>query len=140
MNSYLILYPAFLMILLTFILYVKNRLDANKAYKSGEVEGKYFKTYDGKVPFYLETSRQTLKNQFELPVVFYFLIVLLYINETISIYELILSWAFSISRYLHAYIRLTSNYVPYRAKIFTFGYFTLIILSIDVLFSLTRLL
>ena len=115
-----------------------NRLDANKAYKSREVEGKYFKTYAGKAPYYLETSRQTLKNQFELPVVFYFLVILLYINETITIYELMLSWAFSISRYLHAYIRLTSNYVPYRAKIFTFGYFTLIILSIDVLISLTN--
>ena len=138
MKSYLILYPAFLMILLTFFLYIKNRLDANKAYKSGEIEGKYFKTYDGKAPYYLETSRQTLKNQFELPVVFYFLIVLLYINETITIYELILSWTFSISRYLHCYIRLTSNYVPYRAKIFTFGYFILIILSIDVLINLTN--
>ena len=138
MKSYLILYPAFLMILLTFIIYLKNRLDANKAYKSGDIEGKYFKTYNGKAPYYLETSRQTLKNQFELPIIFYFLIVLLYINETITIYELILSWAFSISRYLHAYIRLTSNYVPYRAKIFTFGFFTLIILSIAVLINLTN--
>tara|TARA_B100000945_G_C20182808_1_gene503123 strand:+ start:60 stop:482 length:423 start_codon:yes stop_codon:yes gene_type:complete len=138
MNSYLILYPAFLMILLTFFLYLKNRLDANKAYKSGDIKGKYFKTYEGKAPYYLEISRQTLKNQFELPVVFYFLIVLLYINETIMIYELILSWLFSISRCLHCYIRLTSNYVPYRAKIFTFGYFTLIILSIAVLINLTN--
>ena len=138
MNSYLILYPAFLMILLTFFLYIKNRLDASKAYKSGEIEGKYFKTYDGKAPYYLETSRQTLKNQFELPVIFYFLIVLLYINETITIYELILSWSFSISRYVHCYIRLTSNYVPYRAKIFIFGCFTLIVLSIAVLINLTN--
>ena len=138
MKSYLILYPAFLMILLTFFLYIKNRLDANKAYKSGEIEGKYFKTYDGKAPYYLETSRQTLKNQFELPVIFYFLIILLYSNETITIYELILSWSFSISRYVHCYIRLTSNYVPYRAKIFIFGCFTLIILSIAVLINLTN--
>ena len=138
MKSYLILYPAFLMIFLTFIIYIKNRLDANKAYKSGDIEGKYFKTYNGKTPYYLETSRQTLKNQFELPIVFYFLIILLYINETITIYELILSWAFSISRYLHCYIRLTSNYVPYRAKIFIFGCFTLIILSIAVLINLTN--
>ena len=126
------------MMFLTFFIYIKNRLDANKAYKSREVEGKYFKTYAGKAPYYLETSRQTLKNQFELPVVFYFLVILLYTNETITIYELMLSWAFSISRYLHAYIRLTSNYVPYRAKIFTFGYFNLIILSIDALIRLTN--
>ena len=138
MNNYLILYPAFSLILLTFFIYLKNRLDAKKAYESGEVENKYFKTYDGKAPYYLETSRQTLKNQFELPIIFYFLVVLLYINETITIYELILSWTFSISRYLHSYIRLTSNYVPYRAKIFTFGYFILIILSIDVLINLAN--
>ena len=91
-----------------------------------------------KAPYYLETSRQTLKNQFELPVVFYFLIVLLYINETITIYELILSWIFSISRYLHCYIRLTSNYVPYRATLFIIGCLILIILSIDVLIHLPK--
>ena len=102
------------------------------------LKGSILNTYDGKAPYYLETSRQTLKNQFELPVLFYFLIVLLYINETITIYELILSWTFSISRYLHCYIRLTSNYVPYRAMIFTLGYFTLIILSIAVLINLTN--
>ena len=138
MKSYLILYPAFLMISLTFLIYLKNRLDANKAYKSRDIEGKYFKTYDGKAPYYLETSRQTLKNQFELPVLFYFLIALLYINETITMFELILSWAFAISRYLHCYIRLTSNFVPHRAKTFTFGYLVLIILSIDVLIHLTN--
>ena len=138
MNSYLILYPAFLMILLTFFIYMKNRLDANKAYKSGAIESNYFKTYNGTAPYYLETSRQTLKNQFELPIIFYFLIILLYMNETITIYQLALSWAFSISRYLHCYIRLTSNYIPYRAKIFTFGYIVLIILSIDVLIHLTN--
>ena len=137
MKSYFILYPAFLLILLTFFIYLKNRLDANKAYKSGDIDGKYFKTYGGKAPYYLETSRQTLKNQFEIPIIFYFLIVLLYTNGTITIYELMLSWAFTISRYLHCYIRLTSNHVPYRAKIFTFGYFILIFLSIDVLIHLT---
>jgi len=138
MKSYLILYPAFMMILLTFFIYLKNRLDANKAYKSGNIEGEYFKIYNGDAPYYLETSRQTLKNQFELPIVFYFLIALLYSNESITIYELILSWAFSISRYLHCYVRLTSNYVPIRAKIFTFGYLILIILSVDVLIHLTN--
>ena len=61
MKSYLILYPAFSIIFLTFFLYLKNRLDAQKAYKTKDVEGKYFKTYSGKAPDYLETSRQTLK-------------------------------------------------------------------------------
>ena len=70
MKNYLILYPAFSIIFLTFLIYIKNRLDANKAYKSGEVEGKYFKTYDGKAPYYLETSRQTLKINLNCPLYF----------------------------------------------------------------------
>ena len=138
MKSYLILYPAFSIIFLTFFLYLKNRLDAQKAYKKKDVEGKYFKTYSGKAPYYLETSRQTLKNQFELPIIFYFLVIIMYINQNVTIFELILAWFFSISRFIHAFIRLTSNHVPHRAKIFTLGYFNLILLSILVLINLSK--
>tara|TARA_B110000438_G_C15591036_1_gene553843 strand:+ start:271 stop:681 length:411 start_codon:yes stop_codon:yes gene_type:complete len=136
MKNSLVLYPAFSILFLTFFLYIKNRFDADKAYKTGDISSKYFKTYEGKAPYYLETSRQTLKNQFELPLIFYFLVIILYFENSINIYELILAWTFAISRYIHCYIRLTSNYIPHRAKIFTFGFFTLILLSLDVLISL----
>ena len=137
MEGYLLTYPAFALIFLTLFLYVKNRIDAKGAYQSKEIAPSYFKTYQGKAPHYLETSRQTLKNQFELPVIFYFYILLLMDFETISIWELILCWLFSISRYLHAYIRLSSNNVPYRAMVFTFGFFIICILSIDILIKIS---
>ena len=137
MEGYLVTYPAFALIFLTLFLYVKNTIDAKSAYQSKELEPSYFKTYQGKAPHYVETSRQTLKNQFELPVIFYFYILLLMNFETISILELILCWLFSISRYLHAYIRLSSNHVPYRAMIFTFGVFIICILSIDILIKIS---
>ena len=137
MEGYLLTYPAFALIFLTLFLYVNNRIDAKGAYQSKELEPSYFKTYQGKAPHYVETSRQTLKNQFELPVIFYFYILLLMNFETISILELILCWLFSISRYLHAYIRLSSNHVPYRAMVFTFGFFIICILSIDILIKIS---
>ena len=137
MEGYLVTYPAFALIFLTLFLYVKNRIDVKSAYQSKELEPSYFKIYKGKVPDYVETSRQTLKNQFELPVIFYFHILLLMNFETISILELILCWLFSISRYLHTYIRLSSNHVPYRAMIFTFGVFIICILSIDILIKIS---
>ena len=137
MEGYLVTYPAFALIFLTLFLYVKNRIVVKSAYQSKELEPSYFKTYEGKAPHYVETSRQTLKNQFELPVIFYFNILLLINFETISILELILCWLFSISRYLHAYIRLSSNHVPYRAMIFTFGVFIICILSIDILITIS---
>jgi len=136
-EGYLLTYPAFALIFLTLFLYVKNRIDAKGAYQSKELEPSYFKTYQGKAPHYVETSRQTLKNQFELPVIFYFYILLLIHFQNISILELILCWLFSISRYIHAYIRLSSNYVPYRAIIFTFGFFIICILSIDILIKIS---
>ena len=74
MEKTLILYPAVAMMLLTLFLYVKNYLDNVKAKKSKMIEFSYFKTYEGKVPDYISVSRQTLKNQFELPLFFYFLI------------------------------------------------------------------
>ena len=137
MESYLITYPAFALIFLTLFLYVKNRIDAQIAYKSKDIDPLYFKTYKGKAPEYLETSRQTLKNQFELPVIFYFYILLIMNFENISILELILCWLFSISRYIHVYIRLSSNYVPYRAKVFTFGFFIICILSFDIIIKIS---
>ena len=137
MDSYLVTYPAFALIFLTLFLYIKNRIDAKIAYESKDINPSYFKTYSGEAPAYLETSRQTLKNQFELPVLFYFYILLLMNFQNISILELLLCWLFSISRYIHAYIRLSSNYVPYRAMVFTFGFFIICILSIDILIRIS---
>ena len=137
MRSTLILYPAFLLIILTFIIYIKNRIDAKKAYESKEVKGNYFKIYKGQAPEYLEISRQTLKNQFELPIIFYFLVLIIYNLESINIFEIILCFTFSLSRYFHAYIRLTSNFVPYRAMTFSIGFIILLILLIDVIYKIS---
>ena len=71
MEKTLILYPAILMMVLTLYLYVKNYFDNIGAYKNKIVKGGYFKAYQGDVPEYIEVSRQTLKNQFELPILFF---------------------------------------------------------------------
>ena len=127
MQQTTILYPAILMMVLTLLLYVKSYLDNTKALKNKYIKGKYFKAYLGEVPEHIEVSRQTLKNQFELPILFYFLISLVLIFDKVTIIDLILAWAFVVSRYIHCYIRLTSNYVPYRAIIFQLGLFILIV-------------
>jgi len=126
MEKTLILFPATLMMVLALSLYVKNYLDNVKAKKSDAIKFSYFKTYKGEVPDYVTVSRQTLKNQFELPIFFYFLISIVLIFDKVSQLDLILAWTFVISRYLHCYIRLSSNYVPHRAKVFQLGMFILI--------------
>ena len=127
MEKTLILYPAILMMILALFLYVKNYLNSVKAKKSDAIKFSYFKTYKGEVPDYLDVSRQTLKNQFELPIFFYFLTsVVIFFNQVDKI-DLICAWVFTITRYMHCYIRLTSNHVPYRAKVFKLGMLILIV-------------
>ena len=121
MDRTLLLYPSSLMILLTLFLYVKNYLDNVKAAKSQKIKFGYFKVYKGDVPDYIALSRQTLKNQFELPVIFYFLVAMQSAYNNLDFIALLLSWTFVLSRYMHCYIRLTSNYVPYRASLFKVG-------------------
>ena len=127
MEKTLLLYPAILMMTLTFFLYAKNYLDNVKARKSNDVKFSYFKTYQGTVPEYIVVSRQTLKNQFELPIFFYFIISLIIAFDSVKQLDIIFAWLFVGSRYLHCYIRLTSNYIPNRAKVFQFGMVVLIV-------------
>ena len=130
-----ILYPPILMMLLTLFLYVKNYLDNRKGVANKEIRFSHFKAYREKVPEYVDVSRQTLKNQFELPIFFYFLICLILIFDILTITNLILAWLFVISRYVHSYIRLTSNYVPHRAMAFQFGLLVLILFWSSFLYN-----
>ena len=136
MEKTLILYPAISMMVLTLFLYTKNYLDGRKAVLNKSIKFSYFKAYTGEVPDYMAVSRQTLKNQFELPIFFYFLISIILVFDKVSQLDVILAWLFSASRYLHCYIRLSSNYVPYRGKIFQLSMIILIAWWILVLYNI----
>ena len=135
MEKTLILYPAISMMILTLFVYVKNYLDNRKAIINKSTKFSYFKTYTGEVPDYVAVSRQTLKNQFELPIFFYFLISTILAFDKVSQLDLILAWIFVTFRYLHCYIRLSSNHVPHRAKVFKLGMLVLIVWWIVFLYT-----
>ena len=50
-------------------------------------------------------------------------------------WHVIFAWLFVLSRYLHCYIRLTSNHIPSRAKSFQFGLIVLVLWWIYFLFN-----
>jgi hypothetical protein len=56
-------------------------------------------------------------NQFELPVLFYVLVVLAIITRQADLLFVAMSWIFVALRLVHAYIMVTSNYVPRRFQI-----------------------
>ena len=62
MEVKLIIYPGFAVVVLTFLLYTKNRIEVGKEFSEKSIKGSYFKLYQDIPPEHVEISRQTLKN------------------------------------------------------------------------------
>lgn len=136
MEKKLLIYPTLLNILLVFLLYAKNLFDNRKAIKSKSIKMNYFKIYKGRVPDYIAVSRQTLKNQFELPIIFYFLISIILYFEQVFFIDLFLAWLFVLSRYVHAYVRLSSNRIKHRSITFQIGFYTLLFWFLKFIYNI----
>jgi hypothetical protein len=70
-----------------------------------------------------------IRNQFEVPVLFYALIFIIWAADSVNVYIHMLAWLFVSSRIIHAVIHTGSNYVPNRRKAFGFGCLLLIALA-----------
>ncbi len=77
-----------------------------------------------------------LDNQFQAPVLFYTVCMILYGTGGVNQVTLILAWAFVFSRYLHCYIHVGRNYVPHRMRVFAFGIATLLGLTVFAAYRL----
>jgi hypothetical protein len=77
-------------------------------------------------------------NQFELPVLFYVLVVLALAARKADLLFVIMSWLFVASRLVHAAIHTGNNYVPNRAYAFFFG--AIVLLLMWIIFAVRVLL
>ena len=77
-------------------------------------------------------------NQFQLPVLFYVLVVLALFARKADFLFVIMSWIFVVSRIVHAAIHVGSNYVPYRFYAFAIG--AIVLLLMWIIFALRVLL
>ena len=137
MDNILIIYPILPVVLMNFIVMFHMRYMIVKAIKKRDVKYKFFRAYEGSAPEYLLTSRHHYKNFFEIPILFYLLCLVLYMIDDVSAIDLWIAWLFVLFKGIHSYIRITSNYVPYRAYSFNVCVFLLfggwIVLVIKIL-------
>lgn len=81
-------------------------------------------------------ASNNIDNQFQTPVLFYVLCLVLYQLQAVTLFSLSLAWAYALSRYLHAYIHVGSNYVPNRLRVFLFGCVMLIIMTVVAVWAM----
>lgn len=77
-------------------------------------------------------------NQFQLPILFYVLVTLAIITRSADHLFVVLSWAFVLSRILHAFIHTGSNFVRHRFNAFLLG--AVILLAMWIIFAVRILL
>ena len=127
MEKIQILYPAFASILLPILIAFKMRMKIGENVKNKNISFAYLRAYQGdSIPEEIRVIRDTYKNQFEIPILFYLLVAVIYANNALQQSDIILAWIFVVLRYMHAYIRLTSNNVQHRAMMFIVGLLVLL--------------
>ena len=94
MQTTWILYPLFAMALLTLVVALRMLLLRISAVRNGSLNLSYFRTNEGaKAPAALTQTTQHFDNLFEMPVLFYAIVIILYITASASPLLLVLAWS-----------------------------------------------
>jgi hypothetical protein len=124
MNQTAIFWPVIAQVLLVYIVYGLLGLGRKAAVQAGDARVSDFRENRKEPPQSLFVNNN-LANQFQLPVLFYVVCLCLYVTQGSSIVTVALAWIFVVSRYLHAFIHVTSNRIRYRSPVFALGYLVL---------------
>jgi hypothetical protein len=136
MNSNHIIWPVLAQILLTLIMFIVLGVRKAKAVKAGEVNRQQAALNNRVWPEDVVKVSNNIANQFEVPVLFYVLCLVLYSINAVGMVAIVLAWLFVLSRFAHAYVHLGSNYVPMRRRLFVVGCFVVIAMLIQVAWEL----
>ena len=128
--------PFLIQIMLVIALYVYLAIAKSRASQRGEVDEDRRALFDDAWPENVLKINNCIRNQFEVPVLFYVLITILWSLGAVNIFVHVLSWLFVATRIVHAYIHTGSNYVPLRRGVFSIGILILLVLTIFAVVAL----
>jgi hypothetical protein len=115
----LILYPMFAMFLLVVLVFLRMRSKRFAAVRSGAVDIKYYKAFsEGEEPDDVRVVSRNFANLFEMPVLFYVVVLTIYVTHQVNYWLVALAWLYVVFRYAHTYVHLTSNDVITRFSMY----------------------
>ncbi len=130
--------PVIVQVLLTLLIYVRLIKVKVRELRAGLVNRDRLPLYEDAWPASVLQINNNIRNQFELPVLFYVVCVVLWQLDAVTALALAAATAFVLSRILHAVIHLGSNYVPNRRRAFTAGWWALLLMALLLLWELVR--
>jgi hypothetical protein len=119
LNPNLILYPVFSMFFLTAAVLAYLARTRVGALGRREINVDFYKTYDrGEEPEHIRRITRNFINLFELPMLFYVVVILTYVTHQVSVWMIGCAWLYAALRYVHSYVHLTSNDVGIRFRVY----------------------
>jgi hypothetical protein len=123
-----VLLPVFVQVLLTFVLYLLMARERSALMRKGDVRWQDIALRQSKWPQHAQRFGDCLENQFEAPVLFYVLTGFAILTKMADLAFVVMAWAFVLTRIMHAYVFVTSNYVPLRGQFFIIGLLDLLLM------------
>ncbi len=114
-----ILFPIFAMFALVFGVFLRMAKVRFGAVRRGEMNPAFYKTYQGdEEPEHMRVVTRHFINLFEMPVLFYVVVILTYVSAQTGSWMTALAWIYVATRYLHTWVHLTSNDVLTRFRVY----------------------
>lgn len=126
MTGFEMFWPLMAHAFLVFCLYALLVMRRASVVRSGKVERIAFRENLAE-PEESRVVNRAIANQFELPVLFYAISVLLFITEADNIVAVVLAWIFVAARCVQATMQVTGN-LPLRRLFFMVGFVTLFLM------------
>ncbi len=123
------IWPMIAHVALVFCLYLLLSSRRMGAVREGRVRPDQFRE-NREEPAESLVVKNAIANQFELPVLFYAVSILLYLVDADNPVTVAGGWLFVVLRYAHAYVHVTSNRLRYRRPLFIAGLLVLMLLWI----------
>lgn len=127
MSSHAIFFPMIAQVVLVILLYALLARRRAAAVKAGRAKVSQFRENLNEPQDSL-FARNSLANQFELPVLFYVVCLALFVTGGAGAWAVGLAWLFVASRYVHAAIHVTTNRIRHRQPAFIVGFAVVIAL------------
>ena len=114
------IWPMIAHVALVFSLYLLLSMRRMRAVRQGQVWPEQFRE-NREEPTESLVVKNAIANQFELPVLFYAVSILLYLVDADNPVTVAGGWLFVALRYAHAYVHVTSNRLRHRRPLFIAG-------------------
>jgi len=135
-----ILLPVFVQVALTFVLLMRLGSGRLRTLSAGKTKVRDIALGESNWPADVTQVGNCFNNQFQLPMLFYVLVVLALVLHKADLLFVIMSWIFVISRVVHAGVHITSNNVNQRFAAYTVGMVVLLLMwaifAVRILFGL----